>query len=88
MRRSGPGTAGAPALSRGGRTRGRASSQLPAAGSGGRGSGEGVAEGLSQPRKRRDSEDFLVRVRSDMAAKPPSPGGPVCTEKEEGLDRP
>lgn len=95
-RRRGPGTAGSPAL-RPGRG-GQASPQLPAAGSGGRGRGEGTAGGglaapkafasLSRPRKRGDPAGFSVPVKRDMAARPTSPGGPVCTGKRAGLERP
>ncbi|XP_059935144.1 spidroin-1-like [Mesoplodon densirostris] len=44
---------------------------------------EAVA-GLSRPQKSGDQADSFVRVKRDMAARPTSPGGLVCTGKGRG----
>lgn len=44
--------------------------------------------GLSPPRRRGNPAGDLVRAKCDMAARPTSPGGPECTAKGEGLERP
>lgn len=41
-------------------------------------------ESLSRPRKRGQPRGFLMRLRRDMAARPQSPGGPVCAGEEGG----
>lgn len=95
----GPGTAGAYAL-RPGRADARAG--VASAPRGGlerarlRGGDRGkwvtapkAAAGLSRPRRRGDPAGSLMRVKRDMAARPTSPGSPVCTGKgrgQSGLD--